>query len=74
MNTEVQTTHLSDQALGAIMMALQNSLLNQTDIVPILKNLKLTVHPTEGLIVINPPVLRANTQETSGEFVETSVQ
>ncbi len=28
---------LSDQALGAIMMALQESLLNQIDIVPILK-------------------------------------
>ena len=77
MSTEVQTTHLSDQALGAIMMALQNSLLNQTDIVPILKNLKLTVHPTEGIIVINPPILRSNTNSDSmpkGGTIETSVQ
>ena len=29
---------LSDQALGAIMMALQKSLLEQSDIVPVLRN------------------------------------
>lgn len=71
MSTEVQTTQLSDQALAAIMMALQNSLLNQTDIVPVLKGLKLTVHPTEGVIVMNPPILRTQPQ---GETIETSVQ
>jgi len=53
------------------MMALQNSLLNQTDIVPVLKGLKLTVHPTEGVIVMNPPILRTQPQ---GETIETSVQ
>ncbi len=75
MSNEVQTTHLSDQALGAIMMALQNSLLNQTDIVPVLKDMKLTVHPTEGLVVINPPILRTQPQESNlGTTIETSVQ
>jgi len=49
---------LSDQALGAIMIALQDSLLNQTDIVPVLKGLKLTNHPSKGLVVTNPPILR----------------
>jgi len=73
MSTEVQTTHLSDQALAAIMMALQNSLLNQTDIVPILKGLKLTVHPTEGVIVMNPPILRTQSQPEGGT-IESSVQ
>ena len=29
---------LSDQALGAILMALQKSLMEQTDIVPVLKD------------------------------------
>ena len=77
MITEVQTTHLSDQALGAIMMALQNSLLNQTDIVPVLKGLKLAVHPTNGIIVVNPPILRTNSNSDSrpkGGTIETSVQ
>ena len=35
---------LSDQAMGAIMMALQKSLMNQTDIVPMLKEMKFTVN------------------------------
>lgn len=64
--------HLSDQALGAIMMALQNSLMNQTDIVPTLKGMKFVSHPSEGLIVTNPPVLRTNLPD--GGDVETSVQ
>lgn len=56
--TELSILNLSDQALGAIMMALQNSLLSQSDIVPVLKGLKLVNHPGEGLVVTNPPVIR----------------
>lgn len=67
-NNNIDTMKLSDQALGAIMMALQNSLLNQTDIVPVLKELKMVNHPKEGLVVVNPPILR------TGETIETSVQ
>jgi hypothetical protein len=37
--SEQQKMKLSNQALGAVMMALQESLLNQLDIVPILKGL-----------------------------------
>ena len=51
---------LSDQALGAIMLALQNSLMNQTDIVPVLKGLKLAAGPNDEIIILNPPILRAN--------------
>lgn len=50
---------LSNQALGAVMMALQNSLLTQTDIVPILKGFELFVGPDGELIVSNPPSVRA---------------
>ena len=47
----------SNQALGANMMALQESLLNELDIVPILKGLEL--EETEGgLVVKNPPTVR----------------
>ena len=49
--------HLSNQALGAIMMALQESLLSQSDIVPILKGFKLQ-ESDEGLVVNNPPTVR----------------
>ena len=48
---------LSDQALGAVMMALQESLLNQIDIVPILKSFELEQTET-GLVVTNPPTVR----------------
>ena len=51
---------LSDQALGAIMLALQNSLMNQTDIVPVLKSFDLMMSDNEEVIVLNPPVLDTN--------------
>ena len=54
---ENNTMKLSNQALGAIMMALQESLLNQLDIVPILRGFSL-VNTKEWLIVKNPPTVR----------------
>ena len=57
--TEIQHTNLSKQAVGALMMALQKSLLEQSDIVPVLENFKLTNSP-EGLVVLNPPVVKFN--------------
>ena len=48
---------LSNQALGAVMMALQESLLNQIDIVPILKGFDLE-EGNDGLVVKNPPTVR----------------
>ena len=54
---------LSDQALSAIMMALQKSLLEQTDIVPVLKSMDFTKDETTNrwgtkngeLVVTNRP-------------------
>lgn len=48
---------LSNQALGAIMLALQESLLNELDIVPILKGFEM-VETDDGLVVKNPPSVR----------------
>jgi len=48
---------LSNQAIGAIMMALQESLLHQTDIVPVLQHWKLETSDG-GLVVLNPPTVR----------------
>mgnify|MGYP001287107687 CR=1 FL=1 len=62
---------LSDQALGAIMMALQNSLMNQTDIVPILKNFDLMMNEMEEVIVLNPPTV--DLQGTIGEEKQNTV-
>ena len=46
---------LSNQAMGALMMALQNSLLEQTDIVPILKSFDFQCNENEELRILNPP-------------------
>jgi hypothetical protein len=50
---------LSDQALSCIMVALQKSLMEQTDIVPVLKGFDLAISTlvdgTEELFIRNPP-------------------
>ena len=45
---------LSDQAMGAIMMVLQKCLMEQSDIVPMLKELDFKVEGND-LSVTNPP-------------------
>ncbi len=57
---------LSNQALGAIMMALQESLLNELDIVPILRGFELT-ETDEGLVVKNPPTVRVTDNQQLSE-------
>jgi len=54
----------SDQALGAIMMSLQKSLLEQSDIVPVLQGFKMKMSP-EGIVVVNPPLVKLNEETTS---------
>ncbi len=55
--SELRSFNLSDQALGAVMMALQKSLMEQSDIVPVLQNMDF-VPTEEGLIVRNPPIVK----------------
>ncbi len=58
---------LTDQALGAIMMALQKSLMEQTDIVPVLKDFNFLIQgeAQDQLIVENPPTIKFDqTDET----------
>ena len=65
---------LSDQALGAIMMALQKSLLEQTDIVPVLRSMdfikgeetKRWGTKDGQLDVLNPPTFTINNQQEDG--------
>ena len=44
------------------MMALQESLLNELDIVPILRGFELT-QGEDGLVVTNPPTVRVSTNK-----------
>ena len=59
---------LSNQALGAVMLALQNSLLTQTDIVPVLKSFELMLNKNGELVVANPPTVRATLPEEEEEL------
>ncbi len=66
---EVQHTNLSKQAIGALMMALQKSLMEQSDIVPVLENFKIATSP-EGLVVLNPPLVKFNNESgDNSDFV-----
>jgi len=60
---------LSDQALGAVMMALQKSLLEQSDIVPVLKNFDFVVDGSsqDELVVTNPPVVKFDDDQGKGD-------
>ena len=51
---------LSDQAIGAIMMALQKALTEQTDIVPVLKSFELDLMDNGELLIKNPPIVKTN--------------
>ena len=65
------TFKLSNQAVGALMMALQRSLMEQTDIVPVLREMNLQVNPEDSsqseLVVTNPPTINFDTVELNEE-------
>jgi hypothetical protein len=66
---------LSNQAVGAIMMALQKSLMEQTDIVPVLTGFEIQIDDMNQLVVINPPTVEVKNETTiQGGTIETSVQ
>ena len=49
---------LSNQAMGSLMMALQKSLLEQSDILPVLEEFNFIVDEEEQLVVENPPTFK----------------
>ena len=65
---------LSDQALGAVMMALQKSLLEQTDIVPVLNNFDFVSNGQE-LFVKNPPLVKFDVEQVeTDDIFETDTE
>jgi hypothetical protein len=56
-NKMTKDMFMTDQAIGAVMMALQKSLLEQSDIVPVLKDFKFRLSD-DGLLVMNPPLVK----------------
>ncbi len=58
---------LSNQAIGAVMMALQKSLMEQSDIVPVLQGFEVQIDDSGQLVVVNPPVVKTNNNEQEAE-------
>lgn len=54
---KLRTTKLSNQAMGALMMALQRAILKQEDITESLKNFDFVL-TDDGLWIKNPPVVK----------------
>ncbi len=48
---------LSDQAVAAIMMALQKCIMEETDITDLLKGMDFQMGENEQLVALNPPVV-----------------
>ena len=61
---------LSDQAMGAIMMALQKSLMEQTDIVPMLKEMNFVEMDNGQLLVENPPIVKGQKDAVLGRKIK----
>ena len=61
---------LSNQAMGAMMMALQKSLMEQSDITDTLRNFDFTLQDEE-LVVENPPIVNVS---QSGETDERNTR
>lgn len=57
---------LSNQAVGAVMMALQKSLMEESDIVPVLKGFVMIDSP-DGLMVTNPPIVSLGNTDTEAQ-------
>ena len=74
---------LSNQAAGALMMALQKCLMEETDIMPLLQDMDFFVDIThnedgisDGLFVKNPPVVSFEGTQTDNvqEFIDGVLQ
>ena len=69
---------LSNQAIGALMMALQKSLMEQSDIVPVLQEMNFQVEELDSshsrLMVTNPPVVSLAGVEFVDDPVSTEAE
>tara|TARA_R110000751_G_scaffold29923_1_gene76994 strand:+ start:81 stop:284 length:204 start_codon:yes stop_codon:yes gene_type:complete len=63
---------LSNQAVGAIMMALQQSLLEMSDITSVIQAFEIQIDDEGQLVVMNPPTVKAPV--STAEVIETSQQ
>ena len=70
MSNLVSDMKLSKQALGALMMALQKSLLEQSDIVPVLEGFDFILKDGD-LFVKNPPLVKFG---ADGDWLNSDIE
>ncbi len=70
INNNGEIMKLSTQAIGALMMALQKSLIEQTDIVPVLQEMNFVQMDNGELLVENPPHFAADSKSAGIKFSE----
>ena len=54
---------LTNQAVGALMMALQKSLMEQSDITETLRGFDLVLDENETLVITNPPLVELKNED-----------
>jgi hypothetical protein len=70
MSNLVENMKLSKQALGAMMMALQKSLIEQSDIVPVLEGFDFILKDGD-LFVKNAPIVKF---DANGQWLEDATE
>ena len=67
---------LSHQAMGALMMTLQKCLLEETDIIPLLREADWAIDNDGKLFIVNPPVVSFEGTEASNvtDFVKAATE
>ena len=63
---------LSDQAMGSLMMVLQKCLMEQSDIIPMLKDLDFVVTVDDEISVTNPPTLHVDEDKLDKSVFESN--
>tara|TARA_R110002110_G_scaffold320827_2_gene533482 strand:- start:121 stop:321 length:201 start_codon:yes stop_codon:yes gene_type:complete len=63
---------LSDQAMGSLMMVLQKCLMEQSDIIPMLKELDFVVTAADEISVTNPPTLHVDEEKLDKSILESN--
>jgi hypothetical protein len=68
MSETIKEAKLSGQAIGAIMMALQRSLMEQSDIVPVFQEWTMLLNETDNFIYVkNPPLVKVSVEDEQEE-------
>ena len=65
---------LSNNAIGALMLALQKSLMEQSDIVPVLQEMDFELTPENELIVTNPPVVSLDGVAANNDLAQFALE